>query len=212
MISPVETPLAPTPCRRGGDVTWLAAGGVVGPAAFVGAWVFGAAHSVRPYSPVHDAISRLAAVSADTRPLMTAGFVGFGLGLPAYASALRRAVDGPAWLSAAATGLATLAVAALPLDRSAAIDTWHGVAAGIGYITLAATPLLAARPLAAQGRRGLAVAGVVAGVVSATALALTTTSVPHGLFQRVGLTASDAWIAASALAILTGRSLGPRSQ
>ena len=187
---------------------WLAAGGIIGPAAFVGAWVAGAA-ATRPYSPVHDAISRLAAVGADTRPLMTAGFVGFGIAVPMYAAVLRRVVDGPAWVSAVATGVATLAVAALPLDRSPTVDTWHGIAAGVGYVTLAATPLLAARPLAAQGSRGLAASGIAAGVISAVGLALTTTSLPHGLLQRVGLTASDAWIAVSAAAILTGRVVTP---
>ena len=47
-------------------------------------------------------------------------------------------------MTAVATGVATLAVAALPLDRSASVDTWHGVAATIGYVTLAATPVLSA--------------------------------------------------------------------
>ena len=89
--------------------------------------------------------------------------------------------------------------------RSATVDTWHGVAAGTGYVTLAATPLLAARPLAQHGHRTLAAAGVVAGAVSAISLVLTTTNLPTGLFQRVGLTAADIWIATSALAIAGGR-------
>ena len=78
---------------------------------------------------------------------MTAGFVVFGVGLPLYAWALRRVVPRPVWVAAAATGVATLAVAAAPLEHSATTDRWHGVFAGIGYATLAATPLLAARPL-----------------------------------------------------------------
>ena len=64
--------------------------GVVGPAAFIGAWSVGAAVTSREYSSIDDAISRLAAVGADTRALMTTGFVGFGVGLPVYAWALRR--------------------------------------------------------------------------------------------------------------------------
>jgi hypothetical protein len=182
-----------------------ALGGVVGPAAFIGAWTIGAAVTSRQYSSTDDAISRLAAVGADTRALMTAGFVAFGVGLPLYASALRRVVSGSAWMTAAATGVATLAVAATPLDRSATVDTWHGVAAGIGYVTLAATPLLAARPLAQRGHRVLATAGVLAGTLSAISLVLTTTGLPTGLFQRLGLTATDIWIATSALAIAGGR-------
>ena len=182
-----------------------ALGGVIGPAAFIGAWSVGAAVTTREYSSIDDAISRLAAVGADTRALMTAGFVGFGIALPVYASALRRVVSGPAWLTAAATGIATLAVAATPLDRSTTVDNWHGVVAGIGYVTLAATPLLAARPLWQRGHRTLAASGIVAGTVSAIALALTTTGLPTGLFQRLGLTATDLWIATSGVAIASGR-------
>ncbi len=182
-----------------------AVGGVVGPAAFIGAWTVSAAVTNRDYSSVDDAISRLAAVGADTRALMTAGFVGFGVGLPVYASALRRVVGGAAWMTAAATGIATLAVAATPLEHSSTVDTWHGVVAAIGYITIAATPLLAAPPLRRQGHRALAGMGVVAGAVSAISLVLTTTSLPTGLFQRLGLTAADVWIATSALAIASGR-------
>ena len=114
-------------------------------------------------------------------------------------------VGGAAWLTAAATGVATLAVAAAPLEHSATVDTWHGVFAGIGYITLAATPLLAARPLWKHGHRTLGGLGVVAGVVSGIALVLTRTSLPTGLFQRLGLTAGDIWIGTSAVAISTGR-------
>ena len=178
-----------------------ALGGVIGPAAFIGAWLTGAAVTSPPYSSTQDAISRLAAVGSDTRWLMTAGFVTFGLSLPAYATALRDAVPGRAWIAATATGLATLAVAVTPLDRSQTIDRLHGVFAGFGYLTLAATPLLAAAPLAAMGHRRLARSGVAAGAASAVALVLTTTSLPTGLFQRVGLTVTDAWIVASAVAL-----------
>jgi hypothetical protein len=37
------------------------------------------------------------------------------------------------------------------------------------------------------------------------ALALTTTDVTHGLFQRIGLTVSDTWLVASAVAIASDR-------
>jgi hypothetical protein len=172
---------------------------------FVGAWAAGAAITSMPYSSIDDAISRLAAVDADTRWLMTAGFVTFGVALPVYAAALRCTVTGLAWVTAAATGLATLAVAATPLDHSAAVDRLHGLFATVGYVTLAATPLLAARPLAGLGHRRLARLGVGAGITSVTALALTPTSLPTGLFQRIGLTAGDVWIMATAIAMATGR-------
>jgi hypothetical protein len=138
---------------------------------------------------------------------MTTGFVVFGAALPLYASALRRALPGGAWITAAGTGLATLAVAATPLDRSATVDRWHGVFAGVGYVTLAATPLLAARPLRRIGADALACWGIAAGLASGLALGLSTiASLPHGLLQRAGLTATDAWIAACAVAIARARS------
>ncbi len=185
-------------------VRTAALGGVVGPAGFIGAWVLGAAVTSAPYSSIDDAISRLAAVGSDTRWLMTAGFVTFGLSLPVYATALRATVPGPAWMTAAATGVATLAVAAAPLDRSEAIDRLHGIFAGIGYLTLAATPLLAVAPLRGMGHYRLARSGIAAGLTSMTALALTTTGLRTGLFQRVGLTVSDAWIIATALTVARG--------
>ena len=194
-------------------VRTAALGGVIGPAGFIGAWVIGAAVTSVPSSSIDDAISRLAAVGSDTRWLMTAGFVTFGVSLPVYAWALRSTVPGRAWITATATGLATLAVAATPLDRSNTVDRLHSIFAGIGYLTLAATPLLAASPLRAMGHHRLARFGIAAGLTSATALALTTTGLPTGLFQRVGLTVSDAWIVASALAISRGvLQRGPHAQ
>lgn len=179
-------------------------GGIIGPAAFVGAWVVGSAIAPH-YSPVDDAISRLAAVHADTRPLMTAGFIIFGIGVPLYAWALRDALDGPAWCTAAAAGIATLLVAAAPLDHSSAVDTLHGVFAGTGYVALALTPLLAVRPFRSTGRMGWARASIAAAVGSGICLALTTAGPAHGLFQRLGLTMTDAWIIATAAAIVRGR-------
>ena len=185
-------------------VRTAALGGLIGPAGFISAWVIGAATTSVPYSSIDDAISRLAAVGADTRWLMTAGFVTFGLSLPVYAWALRSTVPGRAWITATATGLATLAVAATPLDRSDMIDRLHSIFAGIGYLTLAATPLLAAPPLFMMGHQRLARSGIAAGLTSAIALALTTTGLPTGLIQRVGLTVSDAWIIATVLTMRRG--------
>ena len=76
----------------------------------------------------------------DTRWLMSAGFVVFGISLPVFGGALRRTLTGRAWLAAVLTGLATLDVAATPLDRSAAVDTLHGIFATAGYVSLVAVP------------------------------------------------------------------------
>ena len=52
---------------------WLAWGGIIGPSVFVTDWaILGATKS--GYSPVSDAISRLAELGSSTRPQMTGGF------------------------------------------------------------------------------------------------------------------------------------------
>src|SRR5258708_2736507 len=90
-----------------------AVGGLIGPAAFVGAWALGGALK-EGYSPTNDAISRLAAIGASTRPLMTSGFVCFGIAVPAYALALRRRLRGPPGPAAPAAGLPPPPPAARP--------------------------------------------------------------------------------------------------
>ena len=179
----------------------LAAGGIVGPAGFIAAWsILGA--TADNYSPTQDAISRLAAVRAPTRAGMTAGFVVFGVGVPLYAAALKNELGGHAWKAAAATGIATLGVAAFPLDESAAVDVAHGVAATIGYATLAATPWLAARPLENKNEHTYATISRIVAIASAAALAATALGPSHGLFQRLGLTIGDAWIVTNAIRLM----------
>lgn len=175
----------------------LAWGGAVGPIGFVAAWAIGGLITSRAYSPVEDTISQLAAIGAPTRPLMTAGMIAFGVAVPAYAVALRRALPGRAWIAAASTGIATLGVAAAPLDHSALVDGLHLVAAGTGYITLAAVPLLARKNLIAAGHTGLAAFGTAMAAVSAAALPTSLVVSQTGLFQRIGLTASDLFVIAS---------------
>ncbi|MCU1454674.1 MAG: hypothetical protein JWN46_2820, partial [Acidimicrobiales bacterium] len=180
----------------------LAAGGVVGPAAFVSAWA--AVGATRPgYSPVHDAISRLAAVGAPGRGWMTAGFVVFGLAVSAYATVVRRRLPGLAWMSAAATALATLLVGALPLDRTATVDRLHAAAAVIGYVTLAAIPLLAASAMADLAGAAWRHWSWAAAAVAAVLLAASVAGLARGLTQRTGLLAGDVWLAASACWLLT---------
>jgi hypothetical membrane protein len=180
----------------------LAVGGLVGPAAFVTAWaVLGT--RIDGYDPMQDAISRLAADGAPDQALMTAGFVTYGLGLALFAVPLREGLAGRAWMTAAATGAAALGVAALPLDGWAG-DAPHNAAAALGYLTLAATPLLAAGPLAALGHRRWAARSRLAGALSGLCLVATTVDEASGFFQRAGLTIGDAWIVACAVILLWG--------
>lgn len=184
---------------------WLAAGGLAGPAAFIGAWVTGTI-LLESYSPLPDAISRLAAVGADTRWLMTAGFVGFTAASIPAAVAIRRAIPGSAWTGVLGTGLVTSVVAALPLDRSEAVDGAHGLAAAIGYALFIYGAAASFKPLRAAGRQELALlSAIVAGVSTTTLLA--TPFVPEfsGLLQRIGLTSLDVWLVTISILILQGR-------
>jgi hypothetical membrane protein len=190
--------------RPGAGARRCALGGILGPFAFVAAWLIGGL-AASHYSAIHDAISKLAEVGAPTRPWMTVGFVVFGIGLPLYAVALRTSLPGGSWVTAAATGLATLGVAAAPLGRSHSGDVVHGIFAGAGYVTLALTPLLAAGPLRRAGRSTPANFSIAAGVLAGISLAATTISDANGLFQRLGLTIVDIWIVATAAELLRGR-------
>ena len=189
---------------RGTELRWAALGGVVGPVAFIVAWCL--ASTVAPgYSASNDAISELAAAGADTRALMTSGFIAFALCVFPYAWALRGSLGGRAWTAAAGTGIATLLVAAIPLGRSPASDHWHGIVAVCGYTSLAVTPLLAIRPLLARGHPAVAALSIATAAVSATTLLLSDATRLTGLFQRVGLTTGQVWILCSSLAVISGR-------
>jgi hypothetical membrane protein len=180
----------------------LAWGGVVGPVVFVADWaVLGLTRA--GYSPVDDAISRLAELGASTRPAMTAAFVVYGIGLLGYGTALRRAVPGPAGLFAVGTGVATLGVAAFPVGRPTS-GAVHGVCAFLGYVGLAAIPLAVWRRLRAKGHGTAAALSVVAGAVTgAFLLASAMVGSAHGLTQRIGLTVGDTWVAISAVILLS---------
>jgi hypothetical membrane protein len=189
----------PPPRRR----QVAALGLVVGPVAFVGAWALAGAATVG-YSPVHEAISRLAAVGAPQRTVMTLGFVVYGAALLVAVPALRGSLIGRCWPAVAVNALATWAVAALPLDRSTAVDAAHGVAAAVGYASLAAAPALAAGPLIGSGRRVGGVVSAAMAVAIAASLALTVVVDANGLAQRVGLGIGDVWLAAVGVAVAGG--------
>lgn len=133
---------------------------------------------------------------------MSAGFVAFGVGVPLYGLALREALPGSrAWIAAVVTGVATLGVAATPLDVSDTVDSLHGLFASTGYVSLALLPVLTRRTPAA----------VATTAFIAACVALTPFVDANGLLQRAGLTAGDLWIIWSASAILRTHPLAPSS-
>lgn len=172
--------------------------GVVGPSAFVGAWLVGGL--LRDgYDPVEQTISRLAEQGSPTTPVMTAGFLAFGVLVPVWATTLRpRALR----VSATTSGLATLVVAAARLSRDGGTtaDTVHHAAAAVGYLAQAASPLVGAAALPRPALSRTVGAGAVASLVASLVDA------PHaGLWQRLGLGLVDAWFVAVALHALAVR-------
>lgn len=178
-------------------------GGVLGPLGFAGAWLTGGILR-SGYKPVEQAISRLAETGASSRTLMTAGFVGFSVGVLSASPALARHLGRPAGIAAAATALATAGVALTPLDADVA-NPAHNAFAVIGYATLAAAPLVAAAPLARRGLRAASRASAITGLLSAAVLASTATGWSPGLLQRLGLTLGHAWLALASAAVAMGR-------
>lgn len=182
---------------------WAGLGLVLGPLAFIAAWLVAGARTPG-YEPLKDAISRTAADGAPQRHIMNTGFVVYALGSAAGAFALRRAIPGKAWIASAVNGAATIGVALTPLERSAALDVGHTLTATTGYVSLALTPLLAARPLAEAGHKRAAAASVATGVAVGACLAATAVTTDSGLPQRLGLTTGDVWLIATGIAVLNG--------
>ena len=166
---------------------WPAAGGVAGPVVFVAAWATLGARA-EGYDPTRQAISRLATTGAPSRLALTAALVVLGTGMILFGLALRPA---RAWPLAVLNGLAALAVAALPLGGR--YDTAHGLAAAVGYVTLAALPL---------GRAGDGRLAVLLAVVCGASLLAGAVGVRAGLLQRIGLTVGHAWVVAEAVRLL----------
>ena len=207
---PPMTPVTAVPvARRLGALA-----GVAAPVSFVGGWLLAGARADR-YSPLRDAISQLARVGAPTRPLMTSAFVAFGVLAPVWAVTAARVLDAPGLRASVTTaGLGTLAVAALPLGASFG-DTPHAVAAGVGYVAMAVSPLLGGRALGRAGRTAPALASYGVGAVSTACLAGSLTGTWDGGFQRLGLGVVDAWfvvLAARAFRGLEGGSWPGRAQ
>lgn len=179
----------------------FAAGAIVGPATFIGAWVAGGL-STPGYSAITNPISELAAVGAGTAPLMNAGFAVYGAGVPLAAWAMRRVIGTPAATALMINGLLTFGVMAAPLDRSDVIDQIHAAFAGSAYVALATGILLASRNLRPNWLRNTSIA---VGATTALALVASVTTETPGLFQRIGLTTADTWLIGMGIAIVTGR-------
>ncbi len=164
--------------------------GIGAPVSFVGAWAIAGARTPG-YSPVRDHVSDLAAIGAPTRPLMTAGLLGFAVLAPVFAT---RLPTGPR-AALLVAGAGTLGVAAAPLGASWG-DGPHIASAAVSYVGMAALPALGAR------WSGVPRTSWATSAVSAALLIGSTLGRADGLLQRTGLGVVDAWIAAMAVRAL----------
>ncbi len=134
------------PAPRPGPPAWAYGPALVAPVALVGGWTLAAARQAS-FDPVLETISALAATTATSPWIMTTGLALTGAGHAGTALVLR-GIPTRARVVHAIGGLATAAVAALPVD---AAPRAHGVAAGVGFVALALWPALAARRPARGG-------------------------------------------------------------
>lgn len=179
------------------------AGAIWGPGLFIAAWVL--AGLLAPnYPPVEDHISDLAAVDAPTRVLMSLGFAAFAIGAGSAAWPLRRLVGWPAALALGVNAALTLGVMLTPVGGSPDIDVLHGGFAGLAYVSLAAVGPLASLTFR---RRGLAlpIASLAVGLITLACLWASLGDTAPGLFQRLGLTATDVWLMTIGFAAVFGR-------
>src|ERR1700712_983976 len=113
------------------------------PIVLVGGWNLASSAQTDSYDGLRDSLSALAAYGADHRGIMTWAFVLLGLAHLGTALLLRGAAR-PGRLLHALGGLATIAVALLPLS-SESDGIGHAVAATVAFVALALWPAFAAR-------------------------------------------------------------------
>ena len=186
------------------DTRVRATAGIVGPVAFISAWVI--AGALRDgYDPVIQAISRLAESGAPNRWIVTAGMITFGVSALVFASVMKQFTKPGAFFMVVA-GLSSFGVAAFPCTSgcpgigSTFFDTAHVVVAGIHYVALTNAPLA----IWWERRTGRYALFCLV-MATATGLALTAQALgigPNGLMQRTGITLSDVWMITTAVLLM----------
>ncbi|GII98533.1 uncharacterized protein DUF998 [Sediminihabitans luteus] len=144
---------------------WALVPAVLAPVAMIGGWRLAAAQQPA-FDPVAQTISALAAAPSSDTWIMTAGLALTGASHVVTALGLT-GLPRPGRVLLALGGVATAAVAALPVDLHPA---GHTVAATVGFVALAAWPAASARR--ESGGPGPGVAGLPAPVAIGTTAAL----------------------------------------
>jgi hypothetical membrane protein len=181
------------------------------PVLFIGGTII--AGLVTPgYDPVRQTISELAAGDAPARVFTTIIFVATGLS-HLVTIAFARGIGVPGRIAYLGGALASLAVAVFPLPSVAGTSAAHNTAAIIGFVLLAAWPILGMRfrpdfPWLVRPR------GSIFGTVVLTAICLwflvvwTAHSVPYvGVVERIAADAESTWpaVVVTALAVRARR-------
>ena len=178
----------------------LAAGAIWGPGLFILAWVVGG-FMVDGYSPIDDHISSLAGVNAASRMVMNLGFVAYVAGVGSAAWPLRKVIGNGASVALFVNALLVLGVLFTPEGLSSNADFLHGGFASLLYLSLAFVGPLAALTFRQSGLIRWAIVSLVAGAVTAMSLWLSLGEARSGLFQRIGLTATDLWLMAVGIGV-----------
>jgi len=156
------------------------------------------------YSPFVDHISSLAAVDAPSRMLMNFGFAAFVVGVGTAAWPLRRVIGNPSAVALGFNACLVLGVLLTPDGLSSTTDFLHGGFASLVYLSLALVGPLAAPIFRRRGLRYWALASLAVGTVTAVSLWISLGESRSGLFQRIGLTATDLWLMAVGMGFVTG--------
>lgn len=143
---------------------------------------------------MRQSISQLQRDGTATSAVLTAAFLGFGLGGLAFARVLPRLPR--AALTVAA--VATLGAALSPLGevRGGRQDALHLAFGATGYVSLSLLPLLAARSFRGRPRWLALLAGV---VTSAGLLGTVPADAVSGALQRAGFLSAHLWLAGLAV-------------
>jgi Na+/citrate or Na+/malate symporter len=171
----------------------LAAGAIWGPGLFILAWVVGG-FMVDGYSAIDDHISSLAGVTAPSRTVMNLGFVAYIAGVGSAAWPLRKAIGNGASVALFLNALLAFGVLFTPEGLSSTADFLHGGFASLLYLSLAFVGPLAALTFRRRDLIVWAIVSMVVGAITAMSLWLSLGEVRSGLFQRIGLTATDLWL------------------
>jgi hypothetical membrane protein len=195
---------------------WGVVSAATAPVLLIGGWTGAAARQPGRFDSVVETISALAARDATDRWIMTAALAGLGICHVVTAAALRPAATAGR-IVLATGGIATLLVAAFPLPAGDGGSMRHSVAAGIGFVTLAAWPALAARrsartPAVLHPAVSLPATAVLVGLVAWFGVELALDDGRVGVSERAAAGAQALWPFATVLLARIGMSTTRRGR